>query len=418
MATTIPAKDKKEEYLKKNLPAKEVFYFLNERDGYDVLSREVYKKKALEIHYPFDRNGHQKYKYIRSIEFHDISPKNISGIYKVANFGWGFTKNISPIIYRLEKFPGIGKVAISPKVKSKLQRNTIIFNTADLEEIFHWIKPLKEGQSEELKKTANNALAKIFPKEIKQEAKGYIKGSLGLFIKNEGLSKDALSEEDTASLVQIIPDHITEKKLLYKTEEKINYIKLNAVKDSFKKLVSQKTDTAGLEEKCQKFFTDNSWIFSNVLSIPVALLAGKAYVGGKTFENKSGKEADFLYRNKLTHNVFIIEIKTPKKKIIDSATPYRKPDVFSLGKELSGGLIQILDQKDNLQKEFYKISSEEFQSFNPKALLVIGRLTDLNKKQLKSFELFRSNLRDVEIVTYDELFERTNLILGQFVADK
>jgi len=412
------AKFKKEEYLKKDLKTKDVFYFLNEQDRYNVLSREVYKERSLEVHYPFDRNGRQKYKYISSIEFHDISPRNINGVYKVASFGWGFTKNISPIIYRLEKIPRISKVVISPKLRSKIEGNKIIFNTADLEEIFHWIKPLKEGHSQELKKTANNALSKIFPQKIKQEARGYIRGSLSLFIKNGGLSKDGLSEEDIASLVQIIPDHITEKNLLYKTEEKINFIKLNAIKNKFQKLVNQKTDTKGLEERCQKFFIENSWIFSNVLSIPVGLLAGKAYVGGKTFENKSGKEADFLYRNKLTQNVFIIEIKTPKKKIIDTATPYRKPDIFSLGKELSGGLVQVLDQKDNLQKEFYKISSGKFQSFNPKALLVIGRLSDLNEKQLKSFELFRSNLRDVEIITYDELFERTNLILGQFIIEK
>ncbi|MFA6325514.1 MAG: hypothetical protein WCX46_04790, partial [Candidatus Paceibacterota bacterium] len=101
---------KKEEYLKKDLPNKEVFYFKNEKDDYDVLSREVYKKKQLEIHFPFNPTGGQKYKYIESIEFHNISPKNINGVYKVANFGWGFTKNLSPVIYNLEKFPAIKKI--------------------------------------------------------------------------------------------------------------------------------------------------------------------------------------------------------------------------------------------------------------------------------------------------------------------
>lgn len=129
-----------------------------------------------------------------------------------------------------------------------------------------------------------------------------------------------------------------------------------------------------------------------------------------------GKEADFLYKNNLTQNVFVIEIKTPLKKIIDTRKPYRKPDVFALGKELTGGLVQLLDQKDSLQKEFYSLAkSGEFKSFNPRGLLVIGKIKDLSKPQLKSFELFRSNLRDVEIITYDELLERTDLILKQFI---
>ncbi len=409
---------RKEEYLKKNLATKEVFYFTNERDGFDVISREVYKTKAVEIHYPFDQRGTQKYKHITSIEFHDISPQNIPGIYKVANFGWGFTKNLSPVIYKMEDFPRIKKVIISPKLKSEIKNNTLIFNTVELEEIFHLIKPLKEGHSLEVKKTANNVLSKIFPKKIKGDEQVYNKGSLGVFIKTKGVSKDNLSEDDVESLIEIIPDQIARESLVYKTEEKINFIKLNAIKAEFKKLLEQKTDTKGLEERCQKFFTENSWIFSNILSMPVALFKGKAYLGGKNYENKAGKEADFLYKNNLTHNVFIIEIKTPKKRLIDSKQPYRKPDVFSLGKELTGGLVQILNQKDNLQKEFYKLSSGKFQSFNPKALLVIGLLSDLTEDQLKSFELFRNNIKDVEIVTYDELFERTNLVLGQFVVDK
>ncbi len=408
---------KKEEYLKKKLSDKEIFYFIDEKENFDVLSREVYKKKALEIHFPFDRNGRQKYKYIQSIEFHLISPKNISGVYKVASFGWGFTKNISPVIYSLERFPRINKIIISQKVTSKIQGNTVFFSVDDLNEIYKWIKPLKEGHSDELKKTANNALSGIFPKEIKRDSQEYIKGSLSMFIKNKKASKDRLSSDDIASLIEIIPDHIAEESLLYKTEEKINFIKLNAIKEDFQKLLKQKEDTKSLEERCQKFFSDNSWIFSNILSTPIAMFKGKAYVGGKSFENKAGREADFLYKNNLTQNVFIIEIKTPKKKLIDSKVAYRKPDVFSIGKELSGGLVQVLDQKDNLQKEFYKLSAGKFISFNPKALLIIGSLKDLSEVQIKSFELFRNNIRDVEVITFDELLERTNLILGQFIED-
>src|SRR3989344_1762968 len=409
---------KKGEYLSKSLKSKDVFYYKDDKEGVDVLSREVYKKRPLEIHFPFDRNGSPKYKYIHLVEFRDVDPTTINGVYKAVNFGLGFTRNLSPIVYRLEKYPTIGKIIISSKLASKITRTTATFNTTDLEEIFQTIKPLKEVQSEELKRVSNNALSDIYPDKIKRNAETYKKGELSLFLKDKKISPEKLSDSDVKRLIDIIPANIKEEKIVYQAEEKINFIKLQRVKDDFQKLVEQKTDTDKLEEKCQTFFTDNHWILSNILSMPVVLLGGKVYVGGKSIYNKGGKEADFLFKNKLTKNVFI-EIKTPLKKIIDTSNPYRKPDVFSIGKEVTGGLVQALDQKDNLQKEFYTLAKGgEFVSFNPKVVLIIGNLKSLNKRQLKSFELFRNNVKDVEIITYDELLKRTNLILGEFVESK
>lgn len=409
----------KGEYLKKSFKSKDVFFYKDEKEGLDVLSREVYKKKPLEVHFPFDRNGSPKYKYIHSFEFQDVSPTIINGVYKAVNFGLGFTRNLSPVVYRLEKYPLINKIIISPKLPSKISKTKAIFNTVDLEEIFQTIKPLKEVQSEELKRISNNALSDIFPIEIKRNSESYKKGELSVFLKDKKIMPEHLSDDDVKKLIDIIPTYIKEEKIVYQAEEKINFIKLQKIKDDFQKLVDQKTDTDKLEEKCQRFFTDNHWILSNILSMPIVLLGGKVYVGGKSIYNKGGKEADFIFKNKLTKNVFIIEIKTPLKKIIDTTDPYRKPDIFSIGKEVTGGLIQALDQRDNLQKEFYVLAKGgEFLSFNPKVVLIIGNLKSLSNKQIKSFELFRSNIKDVEIITYDELLKRTNLILGEFVETK
>jgi len=410
--------ENKGEYLKKDLKTKEIFFFQDDKEGVDVLSREVYKKRPLEIHFPFKKDGSEKYQYIHSIEFRDISPKLINGIYKAVNFGLGFTKNLSPIIYRLEnKYPSINKVVISSKLHSNLTRTTVTINTDDLEEIFQTIKPLKEVQSEELKRVSNNTLADIFPTKIKREGVEYKKGELALFLKDKKVTPDKLSESEVGKLLAVIPENIKDEKIVYQAEEKINFIKLQKVKDDFRKLTEQVTDTEKFEERCQNFFMENNWILSNILSMPVTLLGGKVFVGGKNIRNKGGREADFLFRNKLTKNVFIIEIKTPLKKLIDSKNPYRKPDVFSMSKELTGGLVQVLDQKDNLQKNFYFLSQDEdFQSFNPRMVLIIGMLKKLTKKQVKSFELFRNSIKDVEIITYDELLKRTDLILGEFVA--
>jgi hypothetical protein len=151
---------------------------------------------------------------------------------------------------------------------------------------------------------SNNALADVFPDKIKPSAGDYKSGELAVFLKDKKISPEKLSEEDIQNLINVIPENIKEEKILYQAEEKINFIKLHKVKEEFQRLVEQRTDTDRLEEKCQSFFTDNHWILSNILSMPVVLLGGKVYVGGKSIQNRGGKEADFLFKNKLTKNVF------------------------------------------------------------------------------------------------------------------
>ena len=121
---------KKTEELRKNLATKEVFYFVNEKEEVDVLSREVFKKKPIEIHYPFNKDGSQKYKYIHSVEFHNISPSLVKGVMKAPSFGLGFTRYLSPLIYELEAFPQITKIIISKSGKSSFDKSsTTVFSS-------------------------------------------------------------------------------------------------------------------------------------------------------------------------------------------------------------------------------------------------------------------------------------------------
>ena len=49
-----------------------------------------------------------------------------------------------------------------------------------------------------------------------------------------------------------------------------------------------------------------------------------------------------------------------------------------------------------------------FETFNSKCVVLMGSISDLSDKELGSFELFRSNSKDVEILTFDELLARFN----------
>ncbi len=47
----------------------------------------------------------------------------------------------------------------------------------------------------------------------------------------------------------------------------------------------------------------------------------------------------------------------------------------------------------------------------PQGILVVGNTSELdNEDKIRSFELYRRNLRNPEIITYDELFARAKFV--------
>jgi hypothetical protein len=122
---------------------------------------------------------------------------------------------------------------------------------------------------------------------------------------------------------------------------------------------------------------------------------------------------DFLLKNNLTQNTALIEIKTPKTKII--GTKYRL-SVYSIYPDITGSIVQIANYKDSLTKNYHSLVANmggEINAFNPQCMVIAGNaqaeLTD--QERIKSFELFRNGLKDVQLVTYDELFRKIEILI-------
>ena len=71
----------------------------------------------------------------------------------------------------------------------------------------------------------------------------------------------------------------------------------------------------------QPFFEKNAWILSQLFHAPVMFFKGKRYVGGKGLDDHGGQYTDFIYKNDITDNIALIEIKTPCTKLC--GTKYR-----------------------------------------------------------------------------------------------
>ena len=152
-------------------------------------------------------------------------------------------------------------------------------------------------------------------------------------------------------------------------------------------------------------FKQNQWVLAQIFACPCTIFSDKAYVGGKGVDNSGGNLCDFIYQNRLSQNVALIEIKTPCTEIIGNS--YR--GTYSFSHELSGAVNQVLNYRDNLTKSYYTIchqSASQFEVLSPKCVVIIGKLASMNSTQIAAFESFRNSLSGVQILTFDELYQR------------
>jgi Domain of unknown function (DUF4263) len=166
----------------------------------------------------------------------------------------------------------------------------------------------------------------------------------------------------------------------------------------------------------QNLFNENPYIISQLFSVPVVFLKERAYVGGMNIDNEDAKLLDYLYTTETAKDAILIEIKTPRTKLIGAR--YRK-GVFGPSPEMAGAGVQILDYRRQLGRSFKEITegtSHTIDIFNPRCIIVAGNAGQelTNDTKRKSFELYRRNLRDVEIVTYDELFKKAETLATLF----
>lgn len=183
-------------------------------------------------------------------------------------------------------------------------------------------------------------------------------------------------------------------------------------------LMRENLDNGKEEFWQQKVFNENQWVLAQIFSCPCTIYAQKAFVGGKSLDNKGGNVCDFIYRNKMTQNVALIEIKTPCTEIVGK--PYR--ETYSMSLDMSGAINQVLNYRDELQKNFSTLTrdleeADTVRAFSPKCVVVIGKISTLNAKQQKAFELYRNSFNNLTIITFDELHQKICDLMSVFKED-
>lgn len=183
------------------------------------------------------------------------------------------------------------------------------------------------------------------------------------------------------------------------------------------------------EDDWQEFFERNQWIFGYGLSYIFTTSLDEKRLQ-QTLRGSSlvapGKIPDGLMKTRAAVSALcLVEIKKSSTKLLKKGI-YRT-GTWAPSAELSGAVAQcqetlraaadVLDTHHRFTDKQGTPTGEELMSVQPRSFLVVGSLEEfqfehgLNSQRYQSFEDFRRNLRQPEILTFDELFERARFIV-------
>lgn len=242
----------------------------------------------------------------------------------------------------------------------------------------------------------------LFPLKIYDRKPDDIANAIGL-----EMVDTKLSDKDRSSIIKMAKETVrkslvSERSGLAKLHEEIELASL----EDLISIIESNLEKEKSEAHWQKQFTLNPFILDMTFGAPMVVIQGQAHVGGKLLDGSGEKIADFLLKNKMTDSAVLVEIKTPQTKLLGKKE-YRG-GVYGPSSEISSTVVQNLDQIGKFSEEIHAIRSKnnrtDLRSHGVKGVIVAGMMPELEKR--RSFELYRSSLHGVSIITFDEILQK------------
>ena len=239
----------------------------------------------------------------------------------------------------------------------------------------------------------------------------------------ERLLSENYGEEVWNELVETDPDLAT----------KLSNAKLQANRKTVLEEFRKNIDNNKLNENYwQQFFIKNNWIFGYGLNYQfLNIIEDQPDYGGRNFTGKGSQRGDFLTQTSgQTKFTVLVEIKTPKTKLFtykkNGELEENRNGACLLSRHILGGVSQIqinsrtwsLDSQD--KKNANVLEKNNTYTIQPKGILVIGNTLELkdNEDKTNTFEEYRRNIYNPEIITFDELYERAKFIVKSDSKEK
>ncbi len=241
--------------------------------------------------------------------------------------------------------------------------------------------------------------------------------SFSLVTQSEADIVGALRGRDPKSIVNIIKELSAREDVKLSDADMAQLLKRRERLESFKRGIDKKIADEG---KWQDFFEANKWIFGYGLKYQILRQeqAQPAY-GGTRMDGRGGQRGDYLTSTSGEYGfTVLVEIKTPETPLLHGTSEVRN-GAWSLSKDLTDAVAQIQANMQTWDKDGSgsdenkdSLESKGIYTVSPRGIIVIGNLAQLDSRSKRAtFERFRRSLHGVEIITFDELYNRARFIV-------
>lgn len=383
-----------------------------------------------------------KYKNIRSIWFDLTSYENDqrptdgegaakfladhlpAGFIKDIEYGLGVTKEMRPLIYAVEKIEGIDGLYITKHGSTGKNNNYFHFTEPEYNTVRSMFGRIARiHQTESLRErhllAHNEVLHKAMPNNFPLEVRPYEPGTIFKLIGGTNAAPPILKGKDRVAILEAVKNNAgaiaaRDPKEFVQLQKDIELVSLDRLIDAFER----KLDRNRNEAEWQHLFEINPFILSMLFGYPLVVIQPSAAVGGGTLTGSGTKIADFLSKNSSTHNAALVEIKRPDTALF--GTEYRS-GVWAPAPSLMGAVVQVLDQRQKFVTNIANIKHTsrlpDLEAYAVDCVLVAGR-TPQTPDKISSFELIRSQFKDVRIVTFDDLLGKLILLREMLTGER
>ena len=292
------------------------------------------------------------------------------------------------------------------------------FHGIEVERLYFFLKGIKEAD---------------FPNDSKFNVKD---SELARMLLNK-TQASKLIEDNLELLQDALNNNVTTKDLInfgYRKRQLEIFDKLLSNSEFFEEFKGKFKEESGKnvsdEQVWQKFFEKNTWILGYGLDyIFNSELDSKKLeqvTSGSNF-NSGGKRTDALLKSLgAINSLCFCELKLNTDSLLKEVkNPYRG-ESWQISDALAGAIGQVqrtvhkavmdFSTKTEIKDKQDNLTGETLYFYNPKAFILMGNLNEfivdgkINEIKFSSFEMFRKNLKNIEIITYDELYERAYYI--------
>lgn len=322
------------------------------------------------------------------------------------------TISASDFVYQTNKLfkdKSIKKVTIEKNIEESFVKKlknrkyvTIAYN--DFQKIVNSIKSTRSLQSKEISDEYKKLFFSLFPEtiEVPNESTAIMKSRLLASLKPEMMTD--LNQKDIEKILDFVTEILSSRyatsynqhKLFGMTKSKFDGVALEKLVEEFEQLMDQKVS----EKEWGKFIKRNlSFIFRHYIQVIPELNVITA----------GARKVDFGAIDAF-HYMDIIEIKKPETSLLSLDKSH---DNYFLHAETVKAITQAekylynAERKgSDLVEDIKNIYGIEVKVTRPKTILIIGNTKLLKTdKEREDFRINRQSLKNIEIITYDELLQ-------------